>query len=268
MWEHVLLDKKDGIATITLNRPEKMNAFGGRMRQEIEDVTRDACSDAGVRVIVITGAGKAFCVGGDVNEKVAGQSKALDSTSPSERPAMSKIVLALSQVEKPTIAAVNGVAAGGGVNLALCCDIRIASENARFGQVYVKRGIHPDWGGIYFLPRLVGYAKACELIFSGDVIDAEEACRIGMVNRVVPHETLMSSVATLAGRIAGNAPIPIALAKRGLQNLHRWDLPQALDYEAYALSVCRKSKDMEEGFRAFLEKREPKFSGMPRTDMP
>jgi enoyl-CoA hydratase/carnithine racemase len=262
MWEHVLLDKKDHIATMTLNRPEKMNAFGRRMRHEIEEVVREVCEDAEVRVIVITGAGKAFCVGGDVNEKVTGPSNAVDTISPSERPAMSKIVMAISQVEKPVIAAVNGVAAGGGVNLALCCDIRIASKNARFGQVYVRRGIHPDWGGIYFLPRLVGYAKACELIFSGDVIDAEEAYKLGMVNKVVPHDDLMPAVYDLAGRIAKNAPIPIALAKRGLQNFNRWDLPQALDYEAYALSACRKSEDVEEGFKAFLEKRDPKFTGM------
>lgn len=260
-WEHVRLEKTNHVAWITLNRPEKMNAFGGRMRQEIAEVVDDVCKDVDVRVIVITGAGKAFCVGGDVTEFVSGETKALAETSPSERPAMSKIVLALNQVEKPVIAAVNGVAAGGGVNLALSCDIRIASENARFGQVFTRRGVHPDWGGIYFLPRLVGYAKACELIFSGDVIDAKEAFRIGMINKLVPHNKLIEAASEMAERMAKNAPIPIAFAKRGLQNFQKWDLAQALDFESYVLGVTMKSEDIKEGFTAFLEKREPQFKG-------
>jgi enoyl-CoA hydratase/carnithine racemase len=260
-WEHVLLEKKDYIATITLNRPEKMNAFGGRMRQEIEEVVRDVCADNDVRVIVITGAGKAFCVGGDVTEFVSGETKALTETLPSERPAMSQIVLALNRVEKPVIAAVNGVAAGGGVNLALACDIRIASEKARFAQVFTRRGVHPDWGGIYFLPRLVGYAKAAELILSGEIIDAQEAYKLGMVNHVVPHEQLMDAAGKMAERMSKNAPIPIALAKRGLQNFFKWDLAQALDYESYVLGVTMKTEDIKEGFTAFLQKREPNFKG-------
>ncbi len=261
-WEHVILDKKDHIGTITLNRPEKMNAFGGKMRQEIEEVVNDVCSDKNVRVIVITGAGKAFCVGGDVTEFVGGTTKALAEMSPTERPAMSKIVLALNAVEKPVIAAVNGVAAGGGVNLALACDIRVASEKARFGQVFTRRGVHPDWGGSYFLPRLVGYAKACELIFSAEVIDAQEALKIGMANKVVPHDSLMESTREMAEKMAKNAPIPMAFAKRALQNFQKWDLAQALDFEAYVLAITMNSKDVAEGFTAFLEKREPKFTGM------
>jgi len=260
-WEHVLLNKKDHIAWITLNRPEKLNAFGGRMRQEISEAVQDVCTDNEVRVIVITGAGKAFCVGGDVTEFVSGETKALTETLPNERPAMSQIVLALNRVEKPVIAAVNGVAAGGGVNLALACDIRIASEKARFAQVFTRRGVHPDWGGIYFLPRLVGYAKAAELIFSGEVIEAQEAYQLGMVNQVVPHDQLMEAAGKMAERMAKNAPIPIAFAKRGLQNFYKWDLAQALDYESYVLGVTMKTEDIKEGFTAFLQKREPNFKG-------
>lgn len=260
-WEHVLLDKEDHIGTVTLNRPEKLNAFGGRMRQEIEEVVNEVCTDRDVRVIVITGAGKAFCVGGDVTEFVNGSTKALTEKSPTERPAMSKIVLALNAVEKPVIAAVNGVAAGGGVNLALACDIRIASEKARFGQVFTRRGVHPDWGGSWFLPRLVGYAKACELIFSAEVISAQEAFDVGMVNKVVPHDELMTATMEMAGKMAKNAPIPMAFAKRALQNFHKWDLAQALDYEAYVLGITMKSKDLVEGFKAFVEKRDPEFTG-------
>jgi 2-(1,2-epoxy-1,2-dihydrophenyl)acetyl-CoA isomerase len=260
-WEHVLLDKKDGVATVTLNRPEQYNAFAGRMRQEIVEVIDDVAGDRDIRAVIITGAGKAFCVGGDVNEFVSGTTQALEQRVSSERHAMCKAVLAINATEKPVIAAVNGVAAGGGCNLALACDIRIASERARFGQVFVRRGVHPDWGGIYFLPRLVGYSKAAELIFTGEVIGAEEAFRIGLVNKLVPHEDLPNAARELACRIAKNAPIPVAFAKRGLQNFYKWDLPQALDYEAYVLDVCRKSEDLIEGFTSFVEKREPVFKG-------
>jgi 2-(1,2-epoxy-1,2-dihydrophenyl)acetyl-CoA isomerase len=260
-WEHVLLDKQDGVATVTLNRPEQYNAFAGRMRQEIVEVIDDVAGDRDIRAVIITGAGKAFCVGGDVNEFVSGTTRALEQQVSSERHAMCKAVLAINAMEKPVIAAVNGVAAGGGCNLALACDIRIASDRARFGQVFVRRGVHPDWGGIYFLPRLVGYSKAAELIFTGEVIGAEEAFRIGLVNKLVPHEDLPNAARELACRIAKNAPIPVAFAKRGLQNFHKWDLPQALDYEAYVLDVCRKSEDLIEGFTSFVEKREPVFKG-------
>ncbi len=260
-WEYILLDKQDGVATITLNRPEKYNAFAGRMRQEIVEVIDNVAQDREARVVVITGAGKAFCVGGDVNEFVSGTTQALEKHVSNERHAMCKAALTINTMEKPVIASVNGVAAGGGCNLALACDIRIASEKARFGQVFVRRGVHPDWGGIYFLPRLVGYSKAAELIFSGEVVGAEEALKIGMVNKVVPHEELAVATRELAERIAKNAPIPIAFAKRGLQNFGKWDLAQALDYEAYVLEVCKQSEDFMEGFSSFLEKREPVFKG-------
>jgi len=260
-WEYILLDKRDRVATITLNRPERMNAFAGLMRQNIVAALDDAAADREVRVVVITGAGKAFCTGGDVNEFASGETKALAETVSNERHAMCKAVLSINSMEKPVIASVNGMAAGGGCNLALACDIRIAGEKARFAQVFTKRGVHPDWGGIYFLPRLVGYAKAAELIFTGATIDAEEALRIGLVNRVVPDDELQCASHELAVAIAKNAPIPIAFAKRGLQSFQRWDLPQALDYESYVLELCRKTKDIVEGFTAFLQKREPDFKG-------
>jgi len=260
-WEFVLLDKQNKIATITLNRPEKYNAFASNMRNEILEAVEDAGSDPEIHVVVITGAGKAFCSGGDVNERVSGKSKALSTTVSNERHTMFKTVLAINSIEKPFIAAVNGIAAGGGCNLALSCDIRIASENARFGQIFTLRGTHPDWGGIYFLPRLVGYAKAAELFFSGEIINARESLAIGMVNKVVPHEELMPATYNMAEKIAKNAPIPITFIKRGLQNFCKMDLPQALDYEAYALDVCRKSDDFMEGFKSFLEKRDPVFKG-------
>lgn len=260
-WEFVLLEREEKVATLTLNRPDKLNAFGGSMRQEILEALEDACRDRDVRAIVVTGAGRAFCVGGDVNEFVAGTSQIMAKEATSERPTMSKIVHLINTVEKPVIASVNGVAAGGGCNLALACDIRIASERARFSESFTKRGVHPDWGGIYFLPRLVGYAKAAELTFTGDIIDANEALRIGMVNKVVPHEELNPATKELAKKIVKNAPISISLAKRGLQNFSKMDLAQALDYEAYACGICVNTEDRIEGFKAFLEKREPNFLG-------
>jgi 2-(1,2-epoxy-1,2-dihydrophenyl)acetyl-CoA isomerase len=259
--QQILLDETDHVATLTLNRPERMNAFGGQMRQELVECLEAVRTNADIRVVVITGAGKAFCTGGDLREFADGTVQALSKQATSERPPMCKAVLAIHEMEKPVIAAVNGVAAGGGCNLALACDIRIASETARFAQVFTRRGLHPDWGGIYFLPRLVGYAKAAELIMSGEIVDAAESLRLGLVNRIVPADELGTATQELAGRIARNAPLPIAFAKRGLQRFGHWDLAQALDYEVYVLEILRKSRDVSEGIAAFLEKRDPDFEG-------
>jgi len=259
-WEFILFHKEDGIGTITLNRPEVLNALGGSMRQEILSALETAVEDSAVKVIVITGAGKAFCAGGDVNEFLSGIRPEADLPI-DQRPTRDRIVLLIQATGKPVIAAVNGVAAGGGCNLALACDLRIASERARFGEVFVRRGLHPDWGGIWFLPRLVGYAKAAELIFSGEVIDAHEALRIGLVNKVVPHDELPKATKEFAMKFMKSAPIPVALAKKALQNYSRLDLAQALDYERLAQSLCWNSEDREEGMKSFVEKREPVFRG-------
>jgi len=260
-WEFVLFTKEDGIGTITLNRPDSMNALGGGMRQEILAAVETAVADNEVRVIVVTGAGKAFCAGGDVKEFVSGKTRAEATLGIDQRPTRDKVVLLIQSTGKPVIASVNGVAAGGGCNLALACDMRIASDRARFGETFVRRGIHPDWGGIWFLPRLVGYAKAAELIFSGEVIDAQEALRIGLVNKVVPHEELPRATKEFALKFMKSAPIPVSLAKKALQNFSRIDLPQALDQERLAQSLCWNSEDREEGMKSFVEKREPVFNG-------
>jgi len=260
-WEFVLYNKEDGIGTITLNRPEAMNALGGGMRQEILEALDAAAADREVRVIVFTGSGKAFCAGGDVKEFVSGASRADTDLPLDQRPTRDKIVLLIQATGKPVVASVNGVAAGGGCNLALACDMRIASDRARFGEVFVRRGIHPDWGGTWFLPRLVGYAKAAELIFSGEVIDAQEALRIGLVNKLVPHEELPQATREFALKFVKNAPIPMALAKKALQNYARLDLAQALDHEQIAQEICRKTEDRAEGMKSFVEKRNPVFKG-------
>jgi 2-(1,2-epoxy-1,2-dihydrophenyl)acetyl-CoA isomerase len=258
----VLYDVTDGIATLTLNRPERLNALGGTLREDLHEALARACADDGVRVIVITGAGKGFCAGGDV--KAMHEAKAEDRARPigeKVAPFRDRVVLLMRDAPKPLIAAVNGAAAGAGMNIALACDMRVASTAAKFSQAFVRRGLHPDWGGTYFLPRVVGMAKACELIFTGAVIDAQEALRLGIVSAVHPPERLMEETYALAGRIAAGPPIAIRLARRALYHNQEVDLRAALEFETHAQNVCFETEDAREGIRAFVEKREPKFQG-------
>ena len=261
-YECLLYEVKDGIATLTLNRPDRLNALGGTLRQDLFDAVTRAGADPEVRVMVVTGAGKGFCSGGDV--KAMGEAKA----GQRERPLIEKIapgrdrtLLAMREAPQPIIAAVNGAAAGAGMNLALGCDIRIASTAARFTQAFVKRGLHPDWGGTYFLPRVVGMAKACEMIFTGEVIDAAEALRLGIVSRMVAPEELMPTAYDLARRIAAGPPVAIRLAKRSLYANEDLDLRGALQIETMAQNICFETEDATEGIRAFGEKRAPVFKG-------
>ena len=261
-YECLLYEVKDGIATLTLNRPERLNALGGTLRQDLHDAVTRAGADPEVRVMVVTGAGKGFCSGGDV--KVMGEAKA----GQRERPLIEKVapgrdrtLLAMREAPQPIIAAVNGAAAGAGMNLALGCDLRIASTNAKFTQAFVKRGLHPDWGGTYFLPRVVGMAKACEMIFTGEVIDAAEALRLGIVSQVVAPEELLPAAYDLARRIAAGPPVAIRLAKRSLYANEDLDLRGALQMETMAQNICFETEDATEGIRAFGEKRAPIFKG-------
>ena len=261
-YKCLLFELKDGIATLTLNRPERLNALGDTLRDDLHDAILKCGENAEVRVIVITGAGKGFCSGGDVkamNEAKEGRR---------ERPLGEKIapnrdltLLAMRDAPQPIIAAINGAAAGAGMNLALGCDIRIASTAARFSQAFVRRGLHPDWGGTYFLPRVVGMAKAAELIFTGDLIDAQEALRLGIVSQVVAPEELMSTVNQLARRIAAGPPVAIRLAKRSLYDNAERDLKSSLERETFSQNIASETEDAREGIRAFVEKRDPKFQG-------
>ena len=261
-YESLIYEAKDGIATLTLNRPDRLNALGGTLRDDLFDAVTRSAADPEVRVMVVTGAGKGFCSGGDV--KAMGEAKA----GQRERPLIEKIapsrdrtLLAMREAPQPIIAAVNGAAAGAGMNLALGCDIRIASTAAKFTQAFVKRGLHPDWGGTYFLPRLVGTARACEMIFTGDVIDAAEALRLGIVSRVVAPEELMPTAYELARRIAAGPPVAIRLAKRSIYANEDLDLRAALQNETMAQNICFETEDATEGIRAFGEKRAPAFKG-------
>ena len=261
-YECLIHEVKDGIATLTLNRPERLNALGGTLRDDLHDAITRSAADPDVRVMIVTGAGKGFCAGGDV--KAMNEAK----ESQRERPLLEKIapgrdrtLLAMRDAPQPIIAAVNGAAAGAGMNLALGCDIRLASTAAKFSQAFVKRGLHPDWGGTYFLPRIVGMAKACELIFTGAVIDAAEALRLGIVSQVLEPEELLPAAQALARAIAAGPPIAIRLAKRGIYHNLECDLRQALEFETYAQNICYETEDAAEGIRAFVEKRPPAFRG-------
>jgi 2-(1,2-epoxy-1,2-dihydrophenyl)acetyl-CoA isomerase len=261
-YESLLYEVKDGIATLTLNRPDRLNALGGTLRDDLLHAVTAAAADLEVRVIVLTGAGKGFCAGGDV--------KAMDEARASgqERPLMDKVaplrdrvLLAMRDAPQPIIAAVNGAAAGAGMNLALACDIRLASTAAKFSQAFVRRGLHPDWGGTYFLPRIAGMAAACELIFTGDVIDATEALRLGLVSRVVAPDELLPATHDLARRIAAGPPVAIRLARRALYRNAEADLRTSLEFETFAQNACLDTDDAREGIRAFVEKRAPVFRG-------
>ena len=216
-YKCLLYEVKDGIATLTLNRPERLNALGDTLREDLQDAVTRASDDPEVRVMIVTGAGKGFCSGGDV--KAMSERKESGSGRPileKVAPGRDRTVLAFRDSPKPVIAAVNGAAAGAGMNLALCCDMRLASTAAKFAQAFVRRGLHPDWGGTYFLPRVIGTAKAAELIFTGEVIDAQEALRLGIVSAVHPPEELMPAALALARKIADGPPIAIRLAKRSI----------------------------------------------------
>ncbi|HZS45035.1 MAG TPA: enoyl-CoA hydratase-related protein [Blastocatellia bacterium] len=259
--ENIILEKQDRIATITLNRPEKLNAFAGRMRDELAEAIEDAGQDNAIRVVVITGAGKAFCSGADLTRTVE---LAKDKDSAAFRSLLEagrRVVSDIRQMPKPVIASINGAAAGAGLNLALACDIRLASATAKFSQAFVKIGLHPDWGGTFFLPRLIGTAKSCELMFTGDAIDAATAERLGIINRAVPPEELQTATKELASKLSAAPPLAIAMMKRAIYRSAEDSLEAMLAYETEAQLACFESQDCLEGINAFLEKRAPVFKG-------
>ena len=258
-YDYVLLDRADGIGTLTLNRPEKLNAFGGTMRQEIAEALDELERDESVRVIVITGAGRAFCAGGDIDYMAELVERRDVEAMAALVDAGRHVVTTIRSSRKPVIASVNGVAAGGGANLALACDLRIASDKAGLGQTFNRIGLHPDWGGTYFLPRLVGPAKALELFWFADIIDARECERLGLFNSVVPNATLTEATQRWARTLADKPPLAIALAKRAVYDSLDRKLPEMLDYELDAQLRCFESGDASEGSRAFTEKRAAQF---------
>lgn len=261
-FRHIDYGVDNRVASITLNRPDNYNAMTDLMRGELLAAIRQSDANSEVRAIVITGAGRGFCSGGDMKEKLAAVERGeLPDASSKMNPIRNQIVMALRTSRKPFIAAVNGIASGGGMNIALACDIRIASTDAKFSQSFAKRGMHPDWGSTYFLPRLISTAKACELIWSGRTIDAHEAFDLGLVSELTAPEELMATATSLATQFAAGPPIAIGLAKQAIYRNVDADLADALEFESYAQLICAETDDIKEGITAFLEKRAPDFQG-------
>lgn len=270
--EELIFETEDNVATVTLNLPGKLNALSQAIVAGLWRAIDDARSDDSIRALVITGVGRGFCSGADVEGLAAatgGTAAAINEAPPVEAkpeasPEMRSLVdipAALLQLPIPVLGAINGVAAGGGLSIALACDIRIASQDARFAAVWVKRALMPDLGISYTLPRAVGLSKACEMIFSGDIIDAAEAERIGLVSKVVPPEQLLSTTMELAKRIAKGPPMAIQYAKEVLYKAQDMDMEATVKLEAVNFAKCMRSEDAAEGVRSFLEKREPDFKG-------
>jgi 2-(1,2-epoxy-1,2-dihydrophenyl)acetyl-CoA isomerase len=254
----VLRETNGGVLTLTLNRPEALNSFNIEMKESLLAGLKDAARDTNVRVVVLTGAGRAFSAGQDLKERTA---PGVADLGTELRLRYNPIVLAMRKLEKPVIGAINGVAAGAGISVALACDLRVAADNASFIEVFARVGLVPDTGSSWFLPRLVGYAKAAELSFTTDPVDAQTAERIGLVNRVVPADQLMNETNVLATRLARSAPIALGLAKRALNRALESGLEEQLEYEAQLQSIAGRSKDHQEGVAAFVEKRPANFTG-------
>jgi enoyl-CoA hydratase/carnithine racemase len=255
--ETIDVQRTDGSVTITLNRPEKKNAINGVMWDELLATFREIGASSSDRAVVITGAGGAFCSGADLTAR--GDGPQVHQLAAMRH--VADVCLALARLPQPVIAKVRGVAVGAGCNLALGCDLVVASTNARFSEIFAKRGLSVDFGGTWILPRRVGLHRAKELAFFADIIDAAEAERIGLVNRVVDDAELDAFVDDWAQRLAGGPPLAVAMTKRMLNNAMNVTLEEALDDEGAAQTVNFSTQDTVEAIRAFVEKRTPKFEG-------
>lgn len=259
---HLTYELKGHVAVVTLTRPEVRNALNARAYADLEAVFRRIQSDGDVRAVVLTGADPAFCSGEDVKQMMTGpQREQSQARLASVRPRLTPAAEAVLECDRPIIAAVNGIAVGWGMELALFADIRIASERAQFGEIFIKRGLVTDVGGMMILPRLVGPAKAAELLFTGDIIPAREAERIGLVSSVVPHEDLLPAAFALAERVASNAPLALRYMKEGLRRASVRDVREFGSWVSGTLGRLFQTEDHREGVASFLEKRAPQFRG-------
>jgi 2-(1,2-epoxy-1,2-dihydrophenyl)acetyl-CoA isomerase len=252
--KYFLVDKAEGVATLTMNRPEKFNAFNWEMEHELFEALEQIERDKDVRVLVITGAGAAFCAGADFEEMFQ---QSIDTGGLSEEAHFDTPLRNMV----PTIAAINGVAVGAGMSIALSCDIRVASEDARMSLAYVRVGLGLEGGLSYLIPRLVGIDKACELLFTGRTIDAREAKELGLVTKVVPAAELKETVHKLARTIAQGPPLAMKAVKRGIYNALEASIRDAAEYDKSVLMELVKTDDHKEAVKAFMEKRKPLFKG-------
>lgn len=260
--DEVLVEFADHILTITLNRPDRMNAISGPMLNALSSTLQAANIDRDVRVVVLTGNGRGFCAGLDLKDQMAGEG----DVQPGRRGYQlfdlhNSPPIVINRMDKPMICALNGAAAGYGMDLALGCDIRIASEYAKMGAVFAKRGVLPESGGCWYLPRLLGWAKAAEVAFLGDVLDAQKSLELGLVNRVVPHDQLMDETMKVAKQIANNAPLSVQSTKRMMRLGMEESFEAAVDHIFLQLLPLFQSDDFKEGLSAFAERREPQFKG-------
>lgn len=257
-YQYLLYTKDSGIAIVTINRPDVLNALNSKVYAELSKLFTNIYEDTTVKVVIINGSGeKSFVAGTDVAEMQPMSNITIREMVVLVRETMDKI----EKLPKPVIAAINGFALGGGLELAMACDLRIASENAKLGQPELNLGVIPGAGGTQRLTRLVGIAKAKELVYTGDIIDAHTAHSIGLINKVVPANDLMAEVKSLASKIAGKSEIALSLAKTAINGGSNIDLSSGLDLEMQCFSLCFATEDQKEGMRAFLEKRKPKFRG-------
>jgi enoyl-CoA hydratase len=259
-FTRLIYEKKGYVAWLTMNRPEARNGQGPLERTEMVRALEMARDDDEVRVIIITGAGDAFCAGGDVSNFPTGSVDFMERIGMQIRGKKRPIEMT-REIPKPIIAMVNGLALGAGCELAMACDIIIASENARFGQPEIRLGLIPGGGGTQMLPRLVGEKKAKELVFTGDMINAEEALRIGLVNKVVPKENLREAVEEFAATLCQRSPIILKLAKLAINKALETSLSVGLAYEVDLCALCFATEDLYEGAKAFKEKRTPNYKG-------
>jgi len=255
----VLVRRHNGVATLVLNRPERLNAINDAVVEGLMHALDSVERDREIRAAVITGAGRGFCSGGDIEQMKELKTGFHSAAFRGFLEAGHALVRKLQCLPKPVVASVNGPAAGGGVSLALACDLRIASEQATFTQAFFKLGLHPDWGGSFFLPRLVGTGRALEMFWLSDPLRAEEAKRLGMVNFLVPHESLADETAQLAARLAAAASLPVALMKQAFYERIHTELDRVMGHELEAQMKCFASDDFSEGLGAFTERRAPKF---------
>jgi 2-(1,2-epoxy-1,2-dihydrophenyl)acetyl-CoA isomerase len=254
----VELDAEAGVATVTLNRPDALNALTVPMKQQLLAAFRSVEREKGARAVILTGAGRAFCAGQDLRERLEPGAAPLGVEV---RERYNPIIRAMRGLPKPIVCAINGVAAGAGASLAMACDLRIAAETASFALAFGRVGLVPDSGATWFLPRLVGAARAAELALLNEPVSAADALRIGLVGRVLPAAELATEARAVAAHLAAGAPRAIALTKRALNSAWDHDLDAALEYEAHLQDLVGRTKDHAEGMAAFMEKRPPRFSG-------
>ena len=262
-FEKMTLEKENGIATLTLNHPEKMNAMTTEMYEDFRRIIDLINKDEEVKVFVITGTGRAFCSGSDVSGRLAlRMAGKLKTTHRELVEPVGYVAYLFNNLEIPVIAAINGTAVGAGLSLALLSDIRIASSTAKFGAIWVRVGLIGDLGATYLLPHIVGPSKAFELLATGDIISAQEAERIGLVTKVVPPEELMPAVKEMAAKLAKGPTISIKFQKKAVYKALQNDLLGQLDFESYGQNICRQTEDHQEGVMAFMEKRPAQFKGI------